>query len=78
MRVRLGDLGAKQKFLANKEEILQLCAEASVDAVNLFIKQCGEMAEANWCPSHVEMLNSLFIAVLKNQKPYDKTPEEEL
>lgn len=77
MRVRLGDLGAKQKFLINKEELLELCAEASVDAVSLFIKQCGEMAEANWCPSHVEMLNSLFNAVL-NQKPYDKTPEEEL
>jgi len=75
MRVRLGDLGAKQKFLANKEEILELCANASVDAVSLFIKQCGEMAEANWCPSQVQMIQRLFNAVL-NQKPYDKTEEE--
>lgn len=74
MRVRLEDLGAKQIFLANKEVILELCAEASVDAVSLFIKQCGEMAEANWCPSHVEMLNSLFNAVIKNE-PYAEQPE---
>ena len=69
MRVRLGDLGDKQKFLTNKEEILELCAQAATDAVNLFIKQCGEMAEANWCPSQVEMLQRLFNAVLNNE-PY--------
>ena len=34
-------------------------------AVGLFIAQCGEMAEANWCPSQVEMLKRLFGAVLE-------------
>jgi len=34
-------------------------------AVGLFIAQCGEMAEKNWCPSQVEMLKRLFGAVLK-------------
>jgi hypothetical protein len=74
MRVRLEDLGAKQKFLANKEDILKLCAEESVGAISLFINQCCEMAEANWCPSQVEMLKRLFNAVLKNE-PYAEQPE---
>jgi len=34
-------------------------------AVVLFIAQCGEMAEQNWCPAQVEMLQRLFGAVLK-------------
>jgi len=74
MKVRFGDLGAKKKFSVNKEEILKLCAEASVDAVSFFINQCCEMAEANWCPSQVEMLKRLFNAVLKNE-PYAEQPE---
>lgn len=34
-------------------------------AVGLFIAQCGEMAEKNWCPAQVDMLERLFGAVLK-------------
>lgn len=74
MRVRLGDLGAKQKFLANKEEILDLCKDTAIDVVSFFIKECEDMAEANWCPSQVQMLQRLFNAVLKNE-PYAEQPE---
>lgn len=38
--------------------------KAAVEAVGKFIAQCGEMAEANWCPSQVDMLERLFGAVL--------------
>lgn len=30
-----------------------------------FVQQCGEMAEKNWLPSQVEMLERLFGAVLE-------------
>lgn len=33
-------------------------------AVALFISECCEMAEKNWCPAHIEMLKRLFGAVL--------------
>lgn len=74
MRVKLGDLGAKQKFLTNKEEILDLCVDTAIDVVSFFIEECEDMAEANWCPSQVQMLQRLFNAVLNNE-PYAEQPE---
>ena len=34
------------------------------EAVGLFIEQCGEMAEENWCPAQVDMLERLFGSVI--------------
>ena len=39
--------------------------------VGEFINQCGAMAEENWLPSQVEMLERLFGAVLNGCK-YDE------
>lgn len=41
-----------------------------------FIVQCGTMAEENWCPSQVDMLERLFGAVLKGV-PYDEWEPDE-
>lgn len=59
-----------------KDELLETAKETATDAVGLFIKQCGEMAEANWCPEQVNMLERLFSKVLKGE-PYAEAPEEE-
>ena len=39
--------------------------------VGEFINQCAAMAEENWCPSQVDMLERLFGAVLRGCK-YDE------
>ena len=41
-----------------------------------FIGQCVSMAEENWCPSQVDMLERLFGAVLKGV-PYDEWEPDE-
>lgn len=46
-------------------------------AVALFIAQCGEMAEKNWCPPQVDMLKRLFGAVLSGVEYADYEPESE-
>lgn len=46
-------------------------------AVALFIAQCGEMAEKNWCPSQVDMLKRLFGAVLSGVEYANYEPESE-
>lgn len=51
--------------------------EASTIAVAMFIRECGEMAEKNWCPSQVDMLERLFGAVLHDCEYADWTPEEQ-
>lgn len=40
-----------------------------------FVKDCGEMAEKNWLPSQVEMLERLFGAVLEGCE-YDEWEAE--
>lgn len=40
----------------SKEDAMNIGAKA----VGLFIVQCGEMAEKNWLPSQVDMLERLF------------------
>lgn len=56
----------------NEEEVMKI---ANV-AVGMFISQCGEMAEQNWCTSQVEMLERLFGAVLHGCK-YDEWERED-
>ena len=67
--MKLTELKDDQKIVITKAELIETAKEQAVDAVGLFIKQCGEMAEANWCPEHVDMLERLFDKVLKG-KPY--------
>lgn len=67
--MKLEDVKDDQKIVMTKAELLETAKEQAVDAVGFFIKQCGEMAEANWCPEHVDMLERLFDKVLKG-KPY--------
>ncbi len=74
--IKLEELKDNQEIIITKAELLGAAREQAVDAVGLFIKQCGEMAEANWCPEHVDMLERLFDKVLKG-KPYAEAPEEE-
>lgn len=74
--MKLEDLKDDQKIVMTKAELLETAKEQAVDAVGQFIKQCGEMAEANWCPEHVDMLERLFNKVLKGE-PYAEAPEEE-
>ncbi len=74
--MKLEDLKDDQKIVMTKAELLETAKEQAVDAVGFFIKQCGEMAEANWCPEHVDMLERLFDKVLKGE-PYADKPEEE-
>jgi len=45
-------------------------------AVGTFIEQCGKMAEENWCPAQVDMLERLFGAVLHGVK-YDEWERED-
>lgn len=75
-KMKVEDLEDNQKMIITKKELLEMASETAVDAVGEFIKQCGEMAEANWCPSMVEDLQRLFSAVLKGE-PYSEPPEEE-
>lgn len=74
--MKLEDLKDDQKIVMTKAELLETAKEQAVDVVGFFIKQCGEMAEANWCPEHVDMLERLFDKVLKGE-PYADKPGEE-
>jgi len=74
--MKIEDLKDDQKIVMTKAELLETAKEQAVDAVGFFIKQCGEMAEANWCPEQVDMLERLFDKVLKGE-PYAEAPEEE-
>ena len=74
--IKLEKLKDNQKIIITKAELLRMAREQAVDAVGIFIKQCGEMAQANWCPEHVDMLERLFDKVLKGE-PYADKPEEE-
>lgn len=75
-KMKVGDMSDNQKMVITKKQLIDMCSEQSVDAVSEFIKQCGEVAEANWCPAHVDMLERLFNAVLKGEQ-YAPEPEEE-
>ena len=46
-------------------------------AVGLFVAQCGEMAEKNWCNSQVVMLQRLFGAVLSGVEYEDYIPGDD-
>lgn len=74
--MKFEELRDNQKIIITKAELIEAAKEQAVDAVGLFIKQCGEMAEANWCPEQVDMLERLFDKVLKGE-PYADKPEEE-
>lgn len=74
--MKLEDVKDDQKIVITKAQLLEMTKETATDAVGLFIKQCGEMAEANWCPEQVNMLERLFDKVLKGE-PYAEAPEEE-
>ena len=74
--MKIEDLKDDQKIVMTKAELLETAKEQAVDAVGFFIKQCGEMAEANWCPEQVDMLERLFDKVLKGE-PYAEASEEE-
>lgn len=67
--IKLEELKDNQEIIITKAELLGIAKEQAVDVVGLFIKQCGEMAEANWAPKHVDMLEHLFEKVLKGE-PY--------
>ena len=74
--VKFKELKENQKIIITKAELIETVNEQAVDYLGLFIKQCCEMAEANWCPEHIEMLERLFHKVLHNE-PYADKPEEE-
>lgn len=74
--MKLEDIRDDQEIVITKAELLETAKEQAVDAVGFFIKQCGEMAEANWCPEQFDMLERLFDKVLKGE-PYAEAPEEE-
>lgn len=74
--MKLEDLKDDQKIVITKAQLLEMTKETATDAVSLFITQCGEMAEANWCPEQVNMLERLFDKVLKGE-PYAEAPEED-
>lgn len=74
--MKFEELRDNQKIIITKAELLETVHEEAADAVGQFIKQCGEMAEANWCPEHVDMLEHLFDKVLKGE-PYAEAPKEE-
>ena len=42
--------------------------EFAAEKVQLFIEECGTMAEKNWCPAQVEMLHRLFLAVILGEE----------
>lgn len=73
---KLAELKDSQKIIITKAELIELANEQAVDILGKFINKCGKMAEANWCPDHVEMLDRLFHKVLHNE-PYADKPEEE-
>lgn len=73
---KFGELKDSQKIIITKAELQEIANEQAVDILGQFINKCGEMAEANWCPDHVEMLDRLFHKVLHNE-PYADKPEEE-
>lgn len=74
--IKFAELKDSQKINITKAELIETASELTADAVGRFIKQCGEMAQANWCPEHVDMLERLFDKVLKGE-PYAEAPEEE-
>lgn len=74
--IKLAELKDSQKIIISKAELIETANEQAVDALGQFINKCGEMAEANWCPDHVAMLERLFDKVLHNE-PYADKPEEE-
>lgn len=75
-KLKFEDVKDDQQLIITKRELLEDCSEFATNAVEEFINQCGEMAEANWCSGQVEMLIKLFNAVLKGE-PYAPEPEEE-
>lgn len=74
--IKYAELNDSQKIIITKAELIETASELTADAVGRFIMQCGEMAEANWCSEHVDMLERLFDKVLKGE-PYADKPEEE-
>lgn len=74
--IKLAELKDSQKIIITKAELQDMANERAVEVLGQFINKCGEMAEANWCPDHVEMLERLFDKVLHNE-PYADKPEEE-
>ena len=74
--IKLAELKDSQKIIITKGELLETAKEQAGDVLGQFINECGKMAEANWCPDHVAMLERLFDKVLHNE-PYADKPEEE-
>lgn len=74
--MKIADMSDKQKMIITKEELIEFAAKYSCNALDEFIKQCGEMAEANLCECECKDINRLFNAVLKGE-PYAPEPEEE-
>ena len=74
--MNIGDLKDEQEITITKKEIEDFTIEYSIYAMNQFIIQYEEMAEANWCPAMVEDLKRLFNAVLKGEE-YAPKPEVE-
>lgn len=74
--MKLEEVKDNQQIVLTKNELYEMVNERAVDAVSVFIEQCKEMAEANWCSNQVFDLGRLFGAVL-NGKPYAEPPEEE-
>lgn len=73
--MKFEELKDNHEIIITKAELIETVHEEAADAVGQFIKQCGEMAEANWCPEHVDMLQRLFDKVLKGEQ-YAEVPEE--
>ena len=76
VKCNFSDLPDDQEITLTKQELIEYASEQTVNGVGEFINQCGEMAEANWCPAMVEDLVKLFNCVLKGE-PYAPEPEEE-
>lgn len=55
----------------NNNETCETCETCgAAEVVQLFIAECGMMADENWCKSQTDMLHRLFTAVLMGE-PYD-------
>lgn len=75
-QMKIADMSDKQKMIITKEKLLEYATEYACNALEEFIKQCGEMAEAHLCEGECKDINRLFNAVLKGE-PYAPEPEEE-
>lgn len=67
--IKINDLPDDQELALTKKEFVNMMEDYATGAIYEFIGQCGKMAEANWCPSQVTMLERLFNRVLA-RKPY--------